>query len=96
MKDLLQLTLPKFKRMVNTDLEEKKLFLSENPQYRQLYMDLVKSNVISSKKFWSDHETQFIKQQQDTKNAALQYLRFILGMHLNKLILCLFDPTDYF
>lgn len=71
-KDLLQLMLPKFKRMVNKDLEEKKLFLSENPQYRQLYMDLVKSNVISAEEFWSDYATQFIKQQQDTKNATQQ------------------------
>ncbi|XP_057381031.1 general transcription factor IIH subunit 1-like [Daphnia carinata] len=71
-KDLLQLMLPKFKRMVNKDLEEKKLFLSENPQYRQLYMDLVKSNVISAEEFWSDHATQFIKQQQETKNATQQ------------------------
>jgi len=71
-KDLLQLTLPKFKRMINKDLEEKKLFLSENPQYRQLYMDLVKSNVISAEEFWADHATQFIKQQQDAKNAAQQ------------------------
>ncbi len=71
-KDLLQLTLPKFKRMVNKDLEEKKLFLSENPQYRQLYMDLVKSNVISAEEFWSDHATQYMKQQQDAKNAAQQ------------------------
>ncbi|EFX83821.1 hypothetical protein DAPPUDRAFT_301632 [Daphnia pulex] len=71
-KDLLQLTLPKFKRMINKDLEEKKLFLSENPQYRQLYMDLVKSNVISAEEFWADHATQFIKQQQDAKNAGQQ------------------------
>jgi transcription initiation factor TFIIH subunit 1 len=71
-KDLLQLTLPKFKRMINKDLEEKKLFLSENPQYRQLYMDLVKSNVISAEEFWADHATQFIKQQQDAKNASQQ------------------------
>jgi transcription initiation factor TFIIH subunit 1 len=71
-KNLLKLTLQKSKRMVNKDLEEKKLFLSENPQYQQLYMDLVKSNVISAEEFWADHATQFIKQQQDAKNAAQQ------------------------
>jgi transcription initiation factor TFIIH subunit 1 len=35
-------------------------------------MDLVKSNVISAEEFWADHATQFIKQQQDAKNAAQQ------------------------
>ena len=38
----------KFKRMVDKGLEEKSLFLSDNTQYHQLYIDLVKSNVISS------------------------------------------------
>ena len=68
-KDLLQLTLPKFKRMVNKDLEEKKLFLSENPQYRQLYMDLVKSNVISAEEFWANHASPYLKKQAEERNT---------------------------
>nr|CAG4650895.1 EOG090X04EN [Simocephalus serrulatus] len=71
-KDLLQQLLPKFKRMVNKDLEEKNRLLTENPQLRQLYMDLVKSNVISAEEFWTDHATPFIKQQQETKSATQQ------------------------
>lgn len=71
-KDLLQQLLPKFKRMVNKDLEEKNRLLTENPQLRQLYMDLVKSNVISAEEFWTDHATPFIKQQQEIKIAAQQ------------------------
>nr|CAG4649250.1 EOG090X04EN [Scapholeberis mucronata] len=71
-KDLLQQLLPKFKRTVNKDLEEKNRLLTENPQLRQLYLDLVKSNVLSAEEFWTDHATQFIKQLQETKTPAQQ------------------------
>ena len=69
-KDQLQQLLPKFKRMVNKDLEEKNRLLTENPQLKQLYMDLVKSNVISTEEFWSDHATEFINKQQEMKSAS--------------------------
>ena len=71
-KDLLQQLLPKFKRTVNKDLEEKNRLLTENPQLRQLYLDLVKSNVLSAEEFWTDHATQFIKQLQETKTTTQQ------------------------
>ena len=40
-KDLLQELLPKFKRKVNKELEEKNRMLRENPGLLQLYKDLV-------------------------------------------------------
>uniref|UniRef100_A0A2K6MEM2 BSD domain-containing protein n=1 Tax=Rhinopithecus bieti TaxID=61621 RepID=A0A2K6MEM2_RHIBE len=46
-KDLLQLLLPKFKRKVNKELEEKNRVLQEDPVLFQLYKDLVVSQVIS-------------------------------------------------
>ena len=39
-------------------------------QLKQLYMDLVKSNVISTEEFWSDHATEFINKQQEMKSAS--------------------------
>nr|CAG4646182.1 EOG090X04EN [Macrothrix elegans] len=71
-KDLLQQLLPKFKRIINKDLEEKNRLLVENPQLRQLYLDLVKSNIISAEEFWTDHATPFIKQQTELKSATQQ------------------------
>ncbi len=41
-KELLQELLPKFKRKVNKELEEKNRMLRENPGLLQLYKDLVK------------------------------------------------------
>ena len=46
-KELLQQLLPKFKRKVNKELEEKNRMLRENPALLQLYKDLVR--VISSR-----------------------------------------------
>ena len=41
--------------MVDQGFEEKILFLSENTQYHQLSIDLVKSIVLSPEEFWSDY-----------------------------------------
>jgi hypothetical protein len=41
-KELLQEMLPKFKRKVNKELEEKNRMLRENPGLLQLYKDLVR------------------------------------------------------
>nr|CAG4643138.1 EOG090X04EN [Ilyocryptus agilis] len=68
-KDLLQQLLPKFKRMVNKDLQEKERLLKENPQLAQLYLDLVQSKVISSEEFWTEHATPFIKKQVEARSA---------------------------
>uniref|UniRef100_A0A2K6NTL2 BSD domain-containing protein n=1 Tax=Rhinopithecus roxellana TaxID=61622 RepID=A0A2K6NTL2_RHIRO len=53
-KDLLQLLLPKFKRKVNKELEEKNRVLQEDPVLFQLYEDLVVSQVISAEEFWAN------------------------------------------
>jgi len=47
-KDTLQQLLPKFKKPVNRDLEEKNKLLSDNPQLLQLYVDLVISQVFQA------------------------------------------------
>jgi hypothetical protein len=41
--------------MVDQCLEEKSLILSENTQYHQLSIDLVKSIVSLPEEFWSDY-----------------------------------------
>lgn len=68
-KDLLQQLLPKFKRMVNKDLEEKQRLLTENPRLVQLYMDLVQSKIITTEEFWTDHATPYIKKQAESKGT---------------------------
>lgn len=83
-KDLLQQLLPKFKRMVNKDLEEKQRLLTENPQLAQLYMDLVQSKVISAEEFWTDHATPFVKKLAETRN-----LQQDVGVSASFLVGCL-------
>lgn len=51
---LLQL-LPKFKKKVNKELEEKNRKLSENPGLLQLYKDLVITSILSADEFWAQH-----------------------------------------
>ncbi|XP_034935021.1 general transcription factor IIH subunit 1 [Chelonus insularis] len=67
-KELLQQLLPKFKRKVNKELEEKNKLLQENPTLLQLYRDLVMTQVITSEEFWNQHAidyTQAKSQRQD-------------------------------
>lgn len=58
-KDLLQTLLPKFKRKVDKELEEKNKLLSSNPALLQLYKDLVITQVVTSEEFWSTHALQY-------------------------------------
>lgn len=71
-KDLLQQLLPKFKRVVNKDLEEKNKLLTENPQLRQLYLELVKSGVITAEEFWTDIAAPYVKQQNEAQTTSQQ------------------------
>ncbi|KAI8784139.1 general transcription factor IIH subunit 1 [Biomphalaria glabrata] len=52
-KELLQQLLPKFKRKISSELEEKNRVLQQDPEAFQLYKDLVVSGVISPEEFWS-------------------------------------------
>ncbi|CAG9767034.1 unnamed protein product [Ceutorhynchus assimilis] len=65
-KDMLQTLLPKFKRKVDKELEEKNKLLSTNPTLLQLYKDLVMTEVVSSEEFWTQHAQQYT---QKTKQA---------------------------
>ncbi|XP_014296142.1 general transcription factor IIH subunit 1 [Microplitis demolitor] len=58
-KELLQQLLPKFKRKVNKELEEKNRLLQENPTLLQLYRDLVITQVITSEEFWNHHAVEY-------------------------------------
>ncbi|KAL1509559.1 hypothetical protein ABEB36_004273 [Hypothenemus hampei] len=62
-KDMLQTLLPKFKRKVDKELEEKNKLLSENPMLLQLYKDLVITEVVSSEEFWSQHAQQYTQKR---------------------------------
>ncbi|KAK9508656.1 hypothetical protein O3M35_006165 [Rhynocoris fuscipes] len=66
-KDLLVTLLPKFKRKVNKELEEKNRLLSENPGLLQLYKDLVITEVVTSEEFWNTHAAAYIKKNDHTK-----------------------------
>ncbi|XP_031636638.1 general transcription factor IIH subunit 1 [Contarinia nasturtii] len=67
-KDLLQSLLPKFKRQVDQELEEKKRILTENPHLLQMYQDLVITKVLTSEEFWLTHA----KKYTDNQNAQKQ------------------------
>ncbi|XP_018579408.1 general transcription factor IIH subunit 1, partial [Anoplophora glabripennis] len=62
-KEMLQTLLPKFKRKVDKELEEKNKLLSSNPALLQLYKDLVMTEVVSSEEFWSQHAQQYTQKQ---------------------------------
>jgi transcription initiation factor TFIIH subunit 1 len=53
-KELLQTLLPKFRRKINSELEEKNRILQSNPEMLQLYKDLVVSGVITADEFWAN------------------------------------------
>ena len=59
--------LPKFKRKINKELEEKNKTLSENPGLLQLYKDLVITQIITAEEFWANHAAEYIKQKQVVK-----------------------------
>lgn len=74
-KELLQQLLPKFKRKVNKELEEKNRTLQEHPVLLQLYRDLVITQVITSEEFWSQHAAEYtqakkIQRQEIGVNSA--------------------------
>ncbi|KAH9519273.1 General transcription factor IIH subunit 1, partial [Bulinus truncatus] len=52
-KELLQQLLPKFKRKISSELEEKNRVLQQDPEAFQLYKDLVVSGVITPEEFWA-------------------------------------------
>ena len=54
-KDALQQLLPKFKRKVNKELEERHRLLTDNPQLLQLYKDLVITQILTPEEFWAEH-----------------------------------------
>ncbi|XP_031341437.1 general transcription factor IIH subunit 1 isoform X2 [Photinus pyralis] len=68
-KELLQTLLPKFKRKVDKELEEKNRLLSTNPTLLQLYKDLVMTEVVTSEEFWTHHAVQYTQAQKTQQQA---------------------------
>lgn len=66
-KNLLQSLLPKFKRQVDPELEEKNRILCSNPNLLQMYKDLVIERVMTSEEFWSTHAKQYTEKQNAQK-----------------------------
>lgn len=54
-KELLQQLLPKFKRSLNSELEEKNRILQEDPRLFELYRNLVVTKVTTPEEFWANH-----------------------------------------
>ena len=52
---MLQQLLPKFKKKVNKELEERHRMLKENPGLLQLYKDLVITQIMKPEEFWEQH-----------------------------------------
>ncbi|XP_062594471.1 general transcription factor IIH subunit 1-like isoform X2 [Saccostrea cucullata] len=57
-KDLLQQLIPKFRRKLSSELEEKNRMLQDNPELFQLYKDLVVTGVITADEFWASRKNQ--------------------------------------
>lgn len=75
-KDMLQTLLPKFKRKVDKELEEKNRLLSTNPTLLQLYKDLVMTEVVSSEEFWTQHAQQYTqKRKQQPQEIGMFFHR---------------------
>ncbi|XP_014248752.1 general transcription factor IIH subunit 1 [Cimex lectularius] len=69
-KDLLVNLLPKFKRKVNKELEEKNRLMMENPGLLQLYKDLVMTEVVTSEEFWARHATSYLNKDDYAKQQV--------------------------
>lgn len=77
-KEMLQSLLPKFKRKIDKELEEKNKVLSSNPALLQLYKDLVMTDIVTSEEFWAQHAPQYTqKQKQPTQDIGKTKLFFI-------------------
>lgn len=54
-KELLSEMLPKFRRRIDKEMEEKNRILQENPELFQMYKDLVSTQAITPEEFWNAH-----------------------------------------
>lgn len=54
-KDILSEMLPRFRRKIDKDLEEKNKLLQQDPELFQTYKDLVGSQAITPEEFWASH-----------------------------------------
>lgn len=69
-KEKLVELLPKFKRKINKELEEKNKTLSDNPTLLQLYKDLVITQIITADEFWANHAAEYVKQKAGVKQEV--------------------------
>ncbi|XP_063979303.1 general transcription factor IIH subunit 1 [Diachasmimorpha longicaudata] len=70
-KELLQQLLPKFKRKVNKEIEEKKKLLTENPTLLQLYRDLVPTQVVTAEEFWNLHAPEYTTKARERQEIGV-------------------------
>ncbi|XP_015123540.1 general transcription factor IIH subunit 1 [Diachasma alloeum] len=70
-KELLQQLLPKFKRKVNKEIEEKKKLLTDNPTLLQLYRDLVPTQVVTAEEFWNLHAPEYTTKARERQEIGV-------------------------
>ena len=70
MKNKLVELLPKFKRKINKELEEKNKTLSDNPALLQLYKDLVITQIITAEEFWQNHAAEYVNKKAQVKQEV--------------------------
>ncbi|XP_064480943.1 general transcription factor IIH subunit 1-like [Ornithodoros turicata] len=68
-KELLQQLLPKFKRTLNSELEEKNRILQEDPRLFELYRNLVVTKVTTPEEFWANHAPKKASQTASTSGS---------------------------
>jgi transcription initiation factor TFIIH subunit 1 len=69
-KEMLVQLLPRFKRKVNKELEERHRMLSDNPGLLQLYKDLVITQILTAEEFWVQHAPDAVKDKNGVKKPA--------------------------
>ncbi|XP_078333763.1 general transcription factor IIH subunit 1-like [Crassostrea virginica] len=70
-KDLLQQLIPKFRRKLSSELEEKNRMLQENPELFQLYKDLVVTGVLTADEFWASRKSQNSVKPDKSQNVGV-------------------------
>ena len=91
-KDKLVELLPRFKRKINKELEDKNRTLTENPGLLQLYKDLVITQIITAEEFWTNHAADYLKQKQVVKQdvgvagSFLAEIKPQVVFHVSKLL----------
>lgn len=70
-KELLMHMLPRFKRKITKEMEEKNKLLTDNPRVSQLYIDLVTTGLMGAEEFWTLHSDKLASVSNATQELGI-------------------------